>query len=160
MNKIIDNILRICLEGELQGSKLVIALEKEIAKLISYNHEEKDMLKACNITVPEQVEALSGTCGSKIIEQLEATLTKRQLAFMFLQTAMESQNRGGQSESFGRSTSFGDSERESKLMDLRSRLMRLQKETEETGKIPDRGVDQLVELLALYKKLTGDGRKN
>ena len=159
MNKIIDNILRICLEGELQGSKLVIALEKEIAKLIPYKHEEDDMLKACNITVPEQVEALAGTCGSKIIEQLEATLTKRQLAFMFLQTAMESQNRGGQPGSFERS-SFGDSERESKLMDLRSRLMRLQKETEETGKIPDRGVDQLVELLALYKKLTGDGRKN
>lgn len=154
MNKIIDNILRICLEGELQGSKLVIALEKEIAKLIPYKHEEDDMLKACNITVPEQVEAVSGTCGSKVIEQLEATLTKRQLAFMFLQTAMEGQNRGEQSES------FGGSERESKLMDLRSRLMRLQKETEETGKIPDRGVDQLVELLALYKKLTGDGRKN
>lgn len=154
MNKIIDNILRICLEGELQGSKLVIALEKEIAKLIPYKHEEDDMLKACNITVPEQVEALAGTCGSKIIEQLEATLTKRQLAFMFLQTAIESQNRGEQSES------FGGSERESKLMDLRSRLMRLQKETEETGKIPDREVDQLVELLALYKKLTGDGRKN
>lgn len=154
MNKIIDNILRICLEGELQGSKLVIALEKEIAKLIPYKHEEDDMLKACNITVPEQVEAVSGTCGSKVIEQLEATLTKRQLAFMFLQTAMEGQNRGEQSES------FRGSERESKLMDLRSRLMRLQKETEETGKIPDRGVDQLVELLALYKKLTGDGRKN
>lgn len=160
MNKIIDNILRICLEGELQGSKLVIALEKEIAKLIPYKHEEDDMFKACNITVPEQVEAVSGTCGSKVIEQLEATLTKRQLAFMFLQTAMEGQNRGEQPESSRRSISSDSLEKLKKVSELRERLLGLQKETEETGKIPDRGIEQLMELLTLYKKITGDGGKN
>lgn len=156
MNKIIDNILRICLEGVLQGAPLVTALEKEIAKIIPYKHEENDMLKACNIDIPEQVEALSGTCGSKIIEQLEATLTKRQIAFMFLQTAMESRGRGESSE---RSES-SDYERVKKISELRDRLTKIQKETEESGKIPDRGIEQLIEMLMLYKKITGDGGKN
>ena len=98
MNK--NEIIDFCLDnGNLSESELKRRLVSKLSKstLPAYNHEEKDVKDACrlnhsalfssdgDIAVPDVPEERTGKV-SMVIEYMEETYNKRELAYLFVQT--------------------------------------------------------------------------
>lgn len=72
------------LNSSLTGDKLRLALEQEIAKIFPYNHEERSPVKACGLDEDFEFQMAHAGTFSEAVEKVEKSVSKRQLAYMFL----------------------------------------------------------------------------
>jgi hypothetical protein len=62
--------------------KFVLRVEQILATLQPYDHNQGNTVNACHVELPDKDITSAGTV-SEIIENLEQTLSKRQLAFLY-----------------------------------------------------------------------------
>lgn len=101
----IERILRAIMLDDLSVPNLVKLIEKEVAGIYPYDHEQKNVPKACNVTIPESFAIKMGRSDegivvSKMVEEIEATLSKRQLALAFVSAIVKMKESGITPESF------------------------------------------------------------
>ena len=96
----IERILKAILLDEMTLPDLVKVIEKEIADLYPYDHEKKSVPEACNAGVPDTFSVKlkpsdeGGLVVSKIVEQVEQNLSKRQLALGYVSAILAMKNAG------------------------------------------------------------------
>ena len=83
-----EQIITIC-QGELEGKELIQSIESLVSLLTPFNHEAEFEFDACGIDIisVKLSEDLHST--SKMVEELEKGLTKRELAFALWQDHCE-----------------------------------------------------------------------
>ena len=72
------------LASPLEGDKLRLALEAEIAKVFPYDHTERSPIKACGFEDDFEFELSHTGTISEAVEKIELSLSKRQLAYFLL----------------------------------------------------------------------------
>lgn len=72
------------LASPLEGDKLRLALETEIAKMFPYDHAERSPTKACGFEDDFEFELSHIGSISEAVEKIELGLSKRQLAYFLL----------------------------------------------------------------------------
>ena len=72
------------LTSPLEGDKLRLALETEIAKMFPYDHTEKSSVKACGLDEDFEFKLVHIGNMSEAVEKVEAAMSKRQIAYLFL----------------------------------------------------------------------------
>ena len=72
------------LASPLEGDKLRLALETEIAKMFPYDHTERSPIKACGFEDHFEFELSHIGTISEVVEKIELGLSKRQLAYLLL----------------------------------------------------------------------------
>ena len=65
---------------DLTNDEFIRSVEKELAKLVPYKHEESSIHKAVGLA-PFEISVASAGRPSEVIEQIEAGQTKRELSF-------------------------------------------------------------------------------
>lgn len=83
MREEIQKKINLLFSSGLSTSRLVRAIEIEIAKLIPYDHSKPETFDACNIDAQHIGLAIEGrSSASSIIENIESQLSKRELSFV------------------------------------------------------------------------------
>ena len=72
------------LNSSLEGNKLRLALEVEIAKMFPYDHTEVSSAKACGLDEDFEFRLVHMGSMSEAVEKVEAAMSKRQIAYLFL----------------------------------------------------------------------------
>lgn len=87
MNPIRQQIIEICINSDAEGIELVRLLEVEIAKLIPYKHDSAvTEFESCGLDTDEirvELRAPADSKPSELIERIENSLTKREIAIGF-----------------------------------------------------------------------------
>ena len=90
MKKEYKEIAELLLDESKDLNQFIVDMEKAIAKLQPYKHELNNVLEACNISSfkePNLME-IEGP-KSSVVEKIEETFTKRQLALMLFSVSEE-----------------------------------------------------------------------
>ena len=77
------------LTSPLEGNKLRLALEKEIAKMFPYDHHQRSPIKACGLEDDFEFELSHIGTISEAVEKIEIGLSKRQLAYLLLKETVQ-----------------------------------------------------------------------
>ena len=77
------------LASPLEGDKLRLALESEIAKMFPYDHTERSPIKACGFEDDFEFELAHMGTISEAVEKIELGLSKRQLAYLLLRETIK-----------------------------------------------------------------------
>lgn len=120
----IERILRAIMLDDLSVPNLVALIEKEIAGIYPYDHAQKDVPKACNVSMPESFAIKmgkrdEGIVVSKMVEEIEASLSKRQLALAFVGAIVRMKESGITPESFNSHDDDENNDSESEMRSLR-----------------------------------------
>ena len=73
----------------LRGKELQMALEKEIAKIRPYEHDEDNPMEACGIKSDLAFSLEGAGRLSEIVEKIEKSLPKRELSFVLFKILTE-----------------------------------------------------------------------
>ena len=147
----IERILKAILLDEMTLPDLVKVIEKEIADLYPYDHEKNSVPEACNASVPDPFSVKlkpsdeGGLVVSKMVEQVEQNLSKRQLALGYV-SAILAMKKAGVDPS---STKDSKKEKESSTyFDLLRRF--------EAGDFPDPkdlSIPEIMEIMSILEKI-------
>ena len=77
------------LTSPLEGDKLRLALETEIAKMFPYHHAERSSIEACGFRSDFEFELTHVGTISEAVEKIELGLSKRQLAYLLLRETIK-----------------------------------------------------------------------
>ena len=77
------------LASPLEGDKLRLALEAEIAKVFPYDHTERSPIKACGLEDDFEFELSHFGTISEAVEKIEIGLSKRHLAYLLLKETVQ-----------------------------------------------------------------------
>ena len=147
----IERILKAILLDEMTLPDLVKVIEKEIADLYPYDHEKKSVPEACNASVPDPFSVKlkpsdeGGLVVSKIVEQVEKNLNKRQLALGYV-SAILAMKKAGVDAPFTKDSK--KEEESSTYLDLLRKF--------EAGDFPDArdlSVPEIMEILSILEKV-------
>ena len=76
------------LNSPLEGDQLRLALETEIAKMFPYDHTEGSPVKACGLDEDFEFRLVHMGNISEAVEKIEAAMSKRQIAYLFLRATI------------------------------------------------------------------------
>ena len=147
----IERILRNILLDEMSLPDLVKSIEKEISDMYPYDHEKKSVPEACNVSTPDAFSIKlnpsdeGGVVISKIVEQVEQNLSKRQLALGYV-SAILAMKKAGADAPFTKDSK--KEEESSTYLDLLRKF--------EAGDFPDArdlSVPEIMEILSILEKV-------
>ena len=151
-NPQIERILKAILLDEMTLPDLVKVIEKEIADLYPYDHEKNSVPEACNASVPDPFSVKlkpsdeGGLVVSKIVEQVEQNLSKRQLALGYVSAILAMKKAG-----VDPSSSTKDSKKEEESSTYFDLLRRF-----EAGDFPDPkdlSIPEIMEIMSILEKI-------
>ena len=96
MKQELSKKLQEVLNSPLEGDKLRLALETEIAKMFPYDHTERSPVKACGLDEDFEFRLVHMGNISEAVEKVEAAMSKRQISYLFLKETI----REGSSKSY------------------------------------------------------------
>lgn len=73
------------LDSDLEGLELTLAIEKEISKLLPFDHSNNDAIVASGLKEDTNLEFSFVGTMSNAVEKLVNTVSKRELAYIFLE---------------------------------------------------------------------------
>ena len=150
-NPQIERILKAILLDEMTLPDLVKVIEKEIADLYPYDHEKESVPEACNASVPDPFSIKlkpsdeGGLVVSKMVEQVEQNLSKRQLALGYV-SAILAMRKAGVDAPFTKDSK--KEEESSTYFDLLRRF--------EAGDFPDPkdlSIPEILEIMSILEKI-------
>ena len=113
MKEIKKQIIKICEDSSLSKEELIKELERQIALLQPYDHDQRSPHKACDIHDNIELRLVGSGGISNVVERIERSLSKRKLAFIFFQKIMDEQEeeekRGGKSSQRSKRMEVDDS---------------------------------------------------
>lgn len=151
----IERILRAIMLDDLSLPNLVKLIEKEIADIYPYDHAQKDIPKACNVSMPDtfsiklKPSGEGGLIVSKIVEQVEQNLSKRQIALGYVGAILAMKKAGIDPSMFERDSDDDGEESSESSMGLDA-LRRL-----ETGDLPDAkdlSMAEIMQIMSILEK--------
>ena len=148
----IEKILKAILLDEMTLPDLVKVIEKEIADLYPYDHEKNSVPEACNASVPDPFSVKlkpsdeGGLVVSKIVEQVEQNLSKRQLALGYVSAILAMKKAGLDPSSFNK-----DSEKEKESSTYFDLLRRF--EAGDFSDSKDLSVPEIMEIMSILEKV-------
>lgn len=80
------------LDSDLEGLELTLALEKEISKLLPFDHSNGDAIVASGLKDATNFEFNFFGTMSNAVERLVNTVSKREIAYMFLEGIAKQKN--------------------------------------------------------------------
>lgn len=89
MKQELNKKLQEVLNSPLEGDKLRLALETEIAKMFPYDHAERSPIEACGFRSDFEFELTHVGTISEAVEKIELSLSKRQLAYLLLRETIK-----------------------------------------------------------------------
>lgn len=87
-----QKIIQLCNDPNVNEHELVNAIEKELSKIIPFDHDSDNTLEACGIDNSIELSVMRKESKSKTIEQIENSLNKREIAFVLFQTIESSKD--------------------------------------------------------------------
>ena len=84
MKQELNKKLQEILNSSLEGDKLRLALETKIAEMFPYDHTEGSSVKACGLDENFEFRLVHMGNISEAVEKVEAAMSKRQIAYLFL----------------------------------------------------------------------------